>query len=131
MSENIEQAFDSLSEQTKKYELALYYVKGDKEKARDMVSGMYHDIYTIKTQFVKNSYKFIRRILWFLPEISSIRRTRQNITSYKFFFQNTPLPNKKTRQLSKAVSFRFQVLWLSLREQQRFRLAGLFGPEPH
>ncbi len=55
MSENIEQAFDSLSEQTKKYDIALFYVKGDKEKAKDMVTGIYHDVYAIKTTFSASS----------------------------------------------------------------------------
>ncbi len=42
---------DSASEQNRQYELALYYTKGDKDKANDMLAGTYRDLYTIKARF--------------------------------------------------------------------------------
>lgn len=51
MSDNIDQAFDTFSEQNKKYDLAIFYTRGDKEKAKDMVSGIYKDLYAVKTTF--------------------------------------------------------------------------------
>ncbi len=44
-------ASDSAIEQNRKYELALYYTKGDKDKAKDMLAGTYRDLYAIKTIF--------------------------------------------------------------------------------
>jgi hypothetical protein len=55
MPEKLNQAFDALSDQTKKFELALFFTRGDQEKARDMVSGVFKDLYLIKVKFSTSS----------------------------------------------------------------------------
>ncbi len=55
MSDNINQAFDALSDQNKKLDIALYYTRGDQDKARDMISGVFKDLYVIKVTFSTSS----------------------------------------------------------------------------
>ncbi len=55
MSEELDSAVSSLSEQTKKINIALYYVSGDMERAKQMVAGTYKDIYAIKGVFLSTS----------------------------------------------------------------------------
>ncbi len=52
---SLQSAVDSLSEQTKKLEIAKYYTHGDFENARKMVSGSYKDLYVIKGKFSSSS----------------------------------------------------------------------------
>ena len=51
MSNDINDAFQSLSDQTKKINIAQHYTHGDMDKARQMVSGAYRDLYVIKVRF--------------------------------------------------------------------------------
>lgn len=55
MSEQLSSAADLLSEQAKKYDIALYYTHGNDEKAKQMVAGTYNDIYAIKAKFSSSS----------------------------------------------------------------------------
>jgi hypothetical protein len=48
---NLQSAVDSLSEQTRKLEIAKYYTHGSFENAKKMVSGSYKDLYAIKAKF--------------------------------------------------------------------------------
>jgi len=54
MEEN-EKAYQQLSEQTKKINIALHYTHGDMEKARQMVAGNYNDLYVIKVRFASST----------------------------------------------------------------------------
>lgn len=54
MEEN-EKAYQHLSEQTKKINIALHYTHGDMEKARQMVAGNYNDLYAIKVRFASST----------------------------------------------------------------------------
>ncbi|HDP80301.1 MAG TPA: hypothetical protein ENN21_05600 [Spirochaetes bacterium] len=55
MNENLNAAIDSLSEQTTRMKIAMYYVNGDMEKAREMLSGSYRDLYVLKGTFYSAS----------------------------------------------------------------------------
>lgn len=56
MTENLESAVSSLSEQTKKLDIASFYTHGDIEKAKKMVSGAYKDVYAVKIKFSSSIY---------------------------------------------------------------------------
>ncbi|HOO72098.1 MAG TPA: hypothetical protein PK926_10085 [Spirochaetota bacterium] len=56
MADNLESAVNSLSEQTKKLEIASYYTHGDMDKAKKMISGAFKDIYAIKMRFSSSIY---------------------------------------------------------------------------
>ncbi|HOW84233.1 MAG TPA: hypothetical protein PK573_16840 [Spirochaetota bacterium] len=56
MAENLESAVSSLSEQTKRLDIAAYYTHGDMDKAKKMISGAYKDIYAIKITFSSSIY---------------------------------------------------------------------------
>ncbi len=55
MPEDLNAAVSSLDDQTKKYNLALNFVGGDMELARQMIAGTYKDIYAIKCLFSSSS----------------------------------------------------------------------------
>ena len=55
MSEELDSAVNSLGEQTKKLNIALYYVNGDMQKAKQMVAGSLKDIYALKCNFTSSS----------------------------------------------------------------------------
>ena len=46
---------DPAEDQTKKFEIARYYTHGDEEKANEMVTGSYKDIFAIKVKFSSSS----------------------------------------------------------------------------
>ncbi len=48
-------AVNSLGEQTKKLDIATHYTHGDFEKAKQMVSGVYKDLFAIKARFSSSS----------------------------------------------------------------------------
>lgn len=48
---NLNKAVDSLSEQKKRLDIALFYTHNDMEKAKNMISGVYKDLYAIKIKF--------------------------------------------------------------------------------
>ncbi len=48
-------SLDSISEQTARMKLALHHVNGDVEKAREMLSGSYKDLYVLKGLFQSSS----------------------------------------------------------------------------
>ncbi len=49
--EKLTEAVDSLAEQKKKYDIAMYYTHQDAEKAKNMVAGAYKDLFVIKVKF--------------------------------------------------------------------------------
>lgn len=49
--ENLDNALNSLSGQTKKINIALHYVGGDMEKAKQMVANSYQDMLAVKCKF--------------------------------------------------------------------------------
>lgn len=51
MTDNLETAADSLSDFTKKLEIATFYSNGDEERAKQIVAGTLKDIYVIKGRF--------------------------------------------------------------------------------
>ncbi len=51
MGTEIDDAFQSLSDQTKKLNIAQHYTHGDMEKAKQMIAGNYRDLYVIKVRF--------------------------------------------------------------------------------
>ena len=55
MPSDLESAANSLSEQTKKLQIALHYTFGDDDKAKKMVNGSYLDLYVIKGKFSSSS----------------------------------------------------------------------------
>lgn len=55
MSDNLENAVNSLSEQTKKINIALFYTNNDMEKAKQMVAGSYKDLLALKIKFTSSS----------------------------------------------------------------------------
>jgi hypothetical protein len=55
MPGELDTAATNLSEQTKKFQIALYYTYGDEEKAKQMVNGSYLDLYVIKGKFSSSS----------------------------------------------------------------------------
>ena len=55
MAENLDSAVNSLSERTKKYDLALYYTHGSEERAKQMISGSYKDVYVVKVKFTSST----------------------------------------------------------------------------
>jgi len=86
MEEN-EKAYQHLSEQTKKINIALHYTHGDMEKARQMVAGNYNDLYVIKVRFASSTmfgafllfFNHIYKIISGLTLILSPSYTLQNI----------------------------------------------------
>ena len=55
MTENLDSAVNSLSEHTRKLEIATHYTYGDMEKAKQMIAGTYKDIFAIKGRFSSSS----------------------------------------------------------------------------
>ncbi|HNX23763.1 MAG TPA: hypothetical protein PKG60_06915 [Spirochaetota bacterium] len=55
MPSDLESAANSLSEQTKKLQIALHYTFGDEEKAKKMLNGTYLDLYAVKGKFSSSS----------------------------------------------------------------------------
>lgn len=55
MSDQLQSAADSLAEQTRKLDIAIYYTHGDMEKAKQMVAGSYKDLYALKVRFSSSS----------------------------------------------------------------------------
>ena len=55
MGESLDSAVNSLSEQTKKINIALFYTGNDMEKAKQMVAGSYKDILVLKLKFTSSS----------------------------------------------------------------------------
>lgn len=55
MDNDLDSAVHSLSDQTKRMEIALHYTGGDVEKAKLMVSGEYNDLFTLKCKFSSSS----------------------------------------------------------------------------
>ncbi len=55
MPSDLDSAANSLSEQTKKLQIALYYTFGDEDKAKKMLNGSYLDLYVIKGKFASSS----------------------------------------------------------------------------
>lgn len=55
MGDNLDSAVNSLGEQTKKLEIASFYTHGDFDKAKDMVSGSYKDMYVLRIRFSSSS----------------------------------------------------------------------------
>jgi hypothetical protein len=51
MPDNLETATDSLSDFTRKLEIATFYANGDEERAKQIVAGTLKDIYVIKGRF--------------------------------------------------------------------------------
>jgi hypothetical protein len=55
MVENLDNAVSSLSEQTKKINIALFFTGNDMDKAKQMVAGSYKDIFVLKMKFTSSS----------------------------------------------------------------------------
>jgi len=55
MSEILDTASDSLSDYTKKLEIANFYTNGDEERAKQMIAGTLKDVYVIKGRFSSTS----------------------------------------------------------------------------
>jgi hypothetical protein len=55
VDEQLNTALNSLSEQTGKINIALHYVGGDLEKARQMVAGSYRDLYALKAVYTSTA----------------------------------------------------------------------------
>ncbi len=55
MPTDLDSAASSLSEQTKKYQIALHYTLGDEEKAKKILNGTYQDLFVIKGKFSSSS----------------------------------------------------------------------------
>jgi len=55
MPDELGSAAGSLSDQTKKIDIASYYTHGDMEKAKEMVAGSYNDAYAIKGRFISST----------------------------------------------------------------------------
>lgn len=51
MPDNLETATDSLSDYTRKLEIATFYANGDEERAKQIVAGTLKDFYAIKGRF--------------------------------------------------------------------------------
>jgi hypothetical protein len=47
----LDKAIDSLSEQKKKLDIAMYYTHHDAEKSKNMIAGTYKDVFVIKVKF--------------------------------------------------------------------------------
>lgn len=47
----LDKAVDSLAEQKKKHDIAMYYTHHDSENAKNMIAGSYKDLYVIKVKF--------------------------------------------------------------------------------
>lgn len=50
-AEILDKAVDSLEEQKRKFDIAMYYTHHDTENAKNMVSGSYKDLFVIKVKF--------------------------------------------------------------------------------
>jgi hypothetical protein len=55
MDEGLNSGAETLQDQAEKINVALYYVNGDMEKARQMVAGTFTDLYALKGRFVSSS----------------------------------------------------------------------------
>ena len=69
MDQQLNTALNSLSEQTGKISIALHYVGGDMEKARQMVAGSYRDLFALK--IVYNSSAMHGAVLIFYNQVYS------------------------------------------------------------
>jgi hypothetical protein len=55
MGDSLDNAVNSLSEQTKKINIALFYTGNDMDKAKQMVAGSYLDVIALKIKFTSSS----------------------------------------------------------------------------
>jgi hypothetical protein len=55
MADTLDTASESLSDFTKKLEIAKFYTSGDEDRARQMIAGSLDDIYVIKGRFTSTS----------------------------------------------------------------------------
>ena len=55
MSEILDTASESLSDYTRKLEIATFYTNGDEERAKQMIAGTLKDVYVIKGRFSSTS----------------------------------------------------------------------------
>ncbi len=91
MSNELKQAASSFSEQSKKYQIAIYYTHGDEERAKQMLAGAIQDLYVVKANFSSSSmngafvvflessyYKFIHGHILLLKtyELEDLKTTR-------------------------------------------------------
>lgn len=53
--DNLDNVMNNLSDQAKKYDIALYYTNGDQDKAKKMVANSYWDMVAIKAMFSSSS----------------------------------------------------------------------------
>jgi hypothetical protein len=53
--EKLDSAINSLSDQARKYDIAMYYTNGDQEKSKRMVANSYSDMVAIKARFSSSS----------------------------------------------------------------------------
>jgi hypothetical protein len=69
MGDSLDSAVNSLSEQTKKINIALHYTGNDMEKAKQMVAGSYKDLLALKVKFTSSSQYCV--FLMFINAIQS------------------------------------------------------------
>lgn len=77
--DELNKAVDSLSDQKKKLEIALYYTHGDAEKSKKMMSGIYKDICVIKVRF-SASNTFGLFLMFFNTTFSSLVHSTSVLT---------------------------------------------------
>jgi len=91
MPSDLDSAANSLSEQTKKLQIALYYTFGDEDKAKKMVNGSYLDLYAVKGKFSSSSV-YGAFIVFLNPSLFRV------INSYSMISRSFEISDIKTTQ---------------------------------
>ena len=94
MSEKLDAAMSSLSEQNKKLEIAMHYTHGDAEKAKEMVSGHYKDVYVLKIKFTSTTSSGAFLFFFNIPYLQVVNSFVIVVNSYCMEEMNTTLDCK-------------------------------------
>ncbi len=86
----LNKAIDSLGEEKKKFDIALYYTHNDNDKAKNMLSGIYKDLYVIKITFSASTIQGAILVFFNIP-YSSV------VNSFIVVSHSYSLNNLKTR----------------------------------
>jgi hypothetical protein len=91
-TKDLKQAMDYLSEQKRKLDISLFYTHNDIEKSKNMVSGIYKDLYAIKVKF-SASTAFGAFLMFFNIPYSTITHLSVHVShSYLVWDLKTSLP---------------------------------------
>ena len=102
MTENLDAAMSSLSEQNKKLDIAMHYTHGDADKAKEMVSGHYKDVFVLKVKFTSTTSSGAFLFFWLRTLIGSHSPLDEERTIFPASIPAMPQGNRPCAALGHA-----------------------------